>query len=498
LFTKALNEDIAMQRSTGRLFVAVCLFAGVGLFAPAVLAQGEEDSAAPAAGEAAPVRATPPDQWTSTVPPSQWPSSEQVAVPAASSPPPVSKPAARTGPPAEAGTPGWMLSRPGPVMSGLDWHGNLELDDGYVQYSGDASSFRTLKVYDSRGRFVLGPMLTHDLGHEFLGHKFFLRLTGQVVAWVRESAGSYYQINADDVYVQVGQQGLWDFMAGRFLTWRVFRKGLGFDLYTLEDTGARTSNNFTDGSWLPHMYEVNNIFMRDPAITPAGRAALHLYPTSWSGIELVGSYGHLDSSQNVLGGRLAFGIQPKDIFLLEHFSLLAGAEYQAVSPDYQLTLSDGQTPCAKCNSKRTYGAGGSAGFAWQPIDLAFSFAYGKQHNYFDQTDELDSPNRTFSLGGYLQVDAGSLFMPRSLIVGGAFFRTECRGIRCTTTANNAEEFDRHDQLAAYVAYPLGFNNAVVKLVLSEATGYQELLSPGNTTKLNATMYSARLRFAYYY
>ena len=485
MFANALNEDISMHRSTGRVFVIVCLFAGAGLFAPAVLAQSEEDSAAPAAAEAAPVRPAPPGP---------LPSSEQVAVPAAPSPPPVSKPAARTGPPAEAGLPGWMWAPPAPhVSSGFDWHGNLELDDGYVRYSGDASSFRTLTVYDSRGRFVLGPLLTQDLGNDY-----FLRETGQVVAWVRESAGSYYQINADDVYVQVGKQGLWDFMAGRFLTWRVFRKGLGFDLYTLEDTGARTTNNYTDGSWLPHMYEVNNIFMRDPAITPAGRAAFHLYPTSWSGIELVGSYGHLDSSRNVLGGRLAFGIQPKDIFLLEHFSLLAGAEYLAVSPDYQLTLSDGQTPCGKCNSKRAYGAGGSAGFAWKPIDLAFSLAYGKQHNYLDQTDELDSPNRTFSWGGYLQLDPGSVLMHRALIVGGAFFRTECRGIQCTTTANNAEEYDRHDQLAAYVAYPLGFNNAVVKLVFSEATGYQELLNPGNTTKLNAHMYSLRLRFAYYY
>ena len=89
-------------------------------------------------------------------------------------------------------------------------------------------------------------------------------------------------------------------------------------------------------------------------------------------------------------------------------------------------------------------------------------------------------------------------MNRSLIVGGAFFRNECRGIQCTSTANNAEEYDRHDQIAYYVAYPLGFNNAVVKLVFSQATGYQELLSPGNTNKLNASMYSLRLRFAYYY
>ncbi len=426
----------------------------------------------------------------------------------------VSKPAARTGPPLEAGLPGWMVTTPAPpvwsgldwdfwcpnwathgaapaphVSSGLDWHGNLELDDGYVKYSWDQASYRPVTVLDSRGRFVLGPMLTQNLGHDF-----FLRETGQVVAWAREvHDGQHYQINADDVYVQVGQQGLWDFMAGRFLTWRVFRKGLGFDLYTLEDTGARTSTNYTDqNGFFPHLYEVDYIFMRDPSITPAGRAAFHLYPTSWSGIELVGSYGHLEGSQNVLGGRLAAGMK------LKYFSLLAGAEYQAVWGDQPAVYSD-STPCAKCNSRRHYGAGGSAAVTpLQQIEIAFSLAYGKEHNYLDLNDEIDTPKKTFSWGGYLQIDVLSFAVNRSLIVGGAFFRNECRGIQCTSTANNAEEYDRHDQIAYYVAYPLGFNNAVVKLVFSQATGYQELLSPGNTNKLNASMYSLRLRFAYYY
>jgi hypothetical protein len=377
------------------------------------------------------------------------------------------------------------------MSSGLEWHGNLELDDGYVRYSWDQASYKPVTVLDSRGRFVLGPMLTQNLGNGY-----FLRETGQFVAWAREvpgtAGGALYQINVDDVYVQVGQQGLWDFMAGRFLTWRVFRKGLGFDLYTLEDTGARLDTNYTDGNWFPHMYEVNTIFMRDPAIAPAGRAAFHLYPTSWSGIELVGSYGHLQGSQNVLGGRLAAGVK-----LLKYASLLAGAEYQAVWGDQQAVLSDG-TPCAKCNTRREYGAGGSLAVTpLRPIEAALSFAYGKEHNYLDLNDETASPKRTYSLGGYLQLDAGSLFMPRSLIVGGAFFRTELRGID-NTAGGTVDEYDRHDQLAAYVAYPLGFNNAVVKLVFSEAAGHQQLLNQGNQTTTDGHMYSVRLRFAYYY
>jgi len=362
------------------------------------------------------------------------------------------------------------------VSPGLEWHGNLELDNGYVQYTADTSSFQKLTVYDSRGRFVLGPMFTRNLGDDY-----FLRVTGQVVAWVREIQ-NIYQINAEDVYVQVGQQGRWDLMVGRFLTWRVFRKGLGFDLYTLEDTGARTTDNYTDSSWFPHAYEVNTIFLRDPAIGPSGRAAFHLYPTSWSGIELVGIYGHLNNGQDVLGGRLAAGMK------LEYFSLLAGAEYQAVSSDHQLLLSD-STPCDKCASERTYGVGGSLAFTpVRPIEIAVSFAESWDHNY-DFQNALDTPKTTRSWGGYGQLDAGSFFMPRSLFVGGAFFRTEFN------STGGTPEYDRHDQRAAYFAYPLGFNNAVVKLVFSEAIGYQQ---PANPPNLNAHMYSVRLRFAYYY
>jgi len=78
-------------------------------------------------------------------------------------------------------------------------------------------------------------------------------------------------------------------------------------------------------------------------------------------------------------------------------------------------------------------------------------------------------------------------MHRSLIAGGAFFRTEYR--------NEDDLYHRHDQLAAYLAYPLGFNNAVVKLVFSKATGHQE---HRQDPIVDGDMYSLRLRFAYYY
>jgi hypothetical protein len=463
------------ESSTDRVFIALGLIAGAVLLAPpSVQAQGKGGADAFESEEAAPVQPSPV-----LAPPIPSSSSDDTAVVVKSAP--AAPKIARTGAPAEAGIPGWTLSPPGPIVSGLDWHGNLELDDGYVKYSWNTSAQPEV-VYDSRGRFVLGPMLTHNLGDNY-----FLRVTGQAVAWVQESL-NYYQINADDVYVQVGKQGLWDFMAGRFLTWRVFRKGLGFDLYTLEDTGARVTGNFDPGSgWFAHMYEVNTIFLRDPGATaPSARAAFHLYPTTWSGLELVGAYGHTRGNQDVLGGRLAGGINPK------YFSLLVGAEYQVSSLDQRQGTTDTTTlvfvPCDKCGTGRTYGAGGGLVLTpAQEIEIAFNYAKGKNETWAAAAGAAYTSNTTQSWGGYAQLDAGSLLINRSLILGGAFFRTE--------NTNQDDDYQRHDQFAAYLAYPLGFNNAVAKLVFSRATGYQQLHG-GDT--LDAGMYSVRLRFAYYY
>ena len=458
-----------------RVLIAVCLLVGGTLFAPTVQAQGKGDADAFESDEAAPAVPSPV-----LAPPVRSSSSDDTAAVVKSSP--VHSKPARTGAPAEAGLPGWMSALPPPPMSsGLDWHGNLELDDGYVKYSWNTSD-PPEKVYDSRGRFVLGPLLTHNLGNDY-----FLRVTGQVVAWVSEEL-NYYQINAEDVYVQVGQQGLWDFMAGRFLTWRVFRRGLGFDLYTLEDNGARVKPNFSDTSELfKPKYEVNTIFMRDSGTVPSARAAFHLYPTPWSGIELVGSYGRLQSGGNVLGGRLAAGIKQK------YFNALVGAEYETWTPAQQQFQTDQSTgisvPCDQCGKEKKYGAGGSLAFTpMQAIEIGVSAADGKHDIAEDVTTYAHKYDETRSYGGYAQFDVGSLAMaPISFIVGGSWFHTEY--------SDEDGLYQRHNQYAGYLAYPLGFNNAVAKLVVSKASGHQE---HRQDPFVDAEMYSVRLRFAYYY
>jgi len=80
------------------------------------------------------------------------------------------------------------------------------------------------------------------------------------------------------------------------------------------------------------------------------------------------------------------------------------------------------------------------------VEIALSFAEGKDEKW-DSTLAYSS-HTTRSWGGYLQLDAGSVLMARSLIAGGSFFRTE--------DTNQDNDYQRHHQLAAYLAYPLGF------------------------------------------
>src|SRR5437588_282202 len=114
---------------------------------------------------------------------------------------------------------------------------SAEVDVGYAQYTFDSPTYKPERFYDVRGRFVMGPTLTH----EFSGH-YFIRARGEAVAWLRDVVGQY-QVNVDDVWAQVGDKGRWDLKVGRFFSWRVYHKGLGVDLYTLDDTGARSEND---------------------------------------------------------------------------------------------------------------------------------------------------------------------------------------------------------------------------------------------------------------
>lgn len=363
----------------------------------------------------------------------------------------------------------------------LEWHGGLELDAGYAVYNFQDPTVPREDLYDFRGRFVVGPTITHEFGDDW-----FVRGRAELVGWVRERT-NIYQINVDDVFAQVGQKGLWDFKAGRFRAWRVYHKGLGFDLYTLEDLGAckfgncATQNGQNFG---PHTYEVSHLYNRGTA----GHAAVHVYPTEWSGVELLGEYGSTDTS-NILGGRLAAMIT------FPYVRVSGAAEYRTSRPTIEIAppdLNGVPVPCPKCGTSVEYGFGGSLEVTVKPVEVGLNAAQTKREAFTikDGTPDLAGSGITTSLGGYAELDVGSFTFKRSLIVGFGLNRTE--------VLVDTLDFDQHYQGAAYVSYPLGFNAASLKLVVSRATLLMERDSGNGIifNEINTDTNAARLRFTY--
>jgi hypothetical protein len=368
---------------------------------------------------------------------------------------------------------GW---KPPPMESTLEWHGGLETDGTYASYTIKDDLDRPQAFYDVRGRFVVGPTLEHRFGAD---KTWFVAARGELVGWVRERGA--YQVNADDVYGQVGKKGLWDVKFGRFESWRVYHKGAGFDRYTIEDNGACATTSVScsqeSGTFGPHTYEVNYNYYRDPF----GRAALHLYPTPWSGIEVFGLMGNADGP-NTLGGRAA---------ALVHFPYVrasAAVEYRATRP-----ARKPEDSCPKCsNVSDSIGYGGGVELTIKPVAAGVNVAQGKYETYNVTSGAFDSDashTRT-SMGGYAEVDVGSLTLERSLVVGFGLNRTE--------VLDKVNNFEQHYQGSAYALFPLGFQDASVKLVVSQAT-LDSQSDEGNGIALavpTKTMRAARVRFTY--
>jgi hypothetical protein len=359
-----------------------------------------------------------------------------------------------------------------PARSAMQFevHGNSETDVGYAKYTFSDPNYNNEEFFDFRGRFVLGA----DVDHGFADNYFF-HGRGQYVLWLREQP-LQYQVNADDVYIQVGERGIWDFLIGRFMTWRVYRKGLGYDLYTLEDTGALAVNsslNVTASSYGPHLYEVDEIYLR----STQGRAGLHLYPSSWSGLELVGQYGR-NGTANSIGARAAGKVEYGPV------SIAVGAEAKHAQPAIE------NPACDMCGVVNTGGFGGGLVLDLHIVELGANAAieHSSLYGLTDGTFDKSSSGKRTSFGGYLELDPGSLLINRSLIIGA--------GLNQTETLVEAGDEQKHVQSAAYVAFPLGFNDGVVKFVLSKA---DLTISPRNNVEERIShMYAARLRVAVYF
>ena len=389
--------------------------------------------------------------------------------------------------------------------SALKWkggflYGNIELDVGYADYEyPDRKGTPHEVLYDMRGRIVFGPMFTFDLGKGY-----YLNATGTLVGWVLEQANEY-QINVDDAYAEIGHTddgaGNWGFKLGRFMTWRVYHKGLGFDLYTLEDAGPTIDPPVSGKDYLLHTYEVDYIYLRNsPYVNEsAGRAALEYFPTRFLGFQLAGAYGLAEAlSSNTIGARFAGDFHWKFI------NASIGAEYRQQTltaaifePQNPGTPQEEYIECADCGFSYNKGVGGSLIFKYKPIELGGGAAKGWDVAHVTAggadggSDLNDAATRTrMSYGGYAELDVGHLLFKRVLVLGAGYQNTEYI----------VENFEQRYlvQGVAYVAYRLGFNDAMVKFVFSRSAGerYDPTDPEGNAyIKYDRNLTSGRFRFS---
>ena len=148
--------------------------------------------------------------------------------------------------------------------------------------------------------------------------------------------------------------------------------------------------------------------------------------------------------------------------------------------------------CPNCGVSHSYGFGGSVEVTVKPIELGLSGAQSHETTYTATNGTLDNDasNTRTSLGGYAEVDVGQLAFARSLVLGFGLNRTE--GV------DQVDNFEQPYQGAAYVLFPLGFNAASLKLVLSQATlDIESANGDGSATLLpRSTMRAVRLRLTY--
>jgi hypothetical protein len=459
--TSVLRPQSLLSRLTFSLQLTVIAAAISSAFVarPAFAAdEDEEEEAAPPSDEGTPAKPTKREE--------QQKSAAERTTP--TPPPPTTAPPEKPVQRPPPGLPPWQRDSAVPNTVDLELHGGMEVDIGRARYSYSTTTQNPESFYDFRGRFVLGGVLTKDLGHDV-----YIRGVGQTVAWLREQQDQY-QINADDVFAQIGMGQLWDLAAGRFFSWRVYRKGLGYDLYTLEDTGALKLGPYEGGTFGPHVYEADDIYYREQA----GRVALHLYPVKYLGFELLSEYGKEGTSNT-------FGVRPAVNFTYSILSLSAAAETRTTD------IAVDNAGCPTCGHQSRTGYAGGAVIAFSPIEVGFN--YGHQRTKIigatpPATQDSDASNTRQSYGGYFEFDVGTLAFQQSLKLGFGANHTEF-------LTDDGNDHEIHNQYAAYIAMPLGFNQAMVKLVLSDA---ELSVGGGPTTPYDSRMRSGRLRFSMAY
>ena len=388
--------------------------------------------------------------------------------------------------------------------TGLGLSGSAWVDTGYEQIIRGHSPMVSAdtKEWVQQARAVLRATPTYSDGKFFVqGQMEVVGNSDQIHSQSDAGAGI---VDIDDLWLRVGSWNSWDVKVGRYEGWEMYHTGMGLDINTIERRGA-TQNGFGSATFeRPDYYGATYLHDR-PSQQAVGNVALHLYPTPFFRVELLGQLGAdavaTNSGSNTLGGR------PAAILDLGLVKVKVGGEYlkQTHSDSYITSILDMNcnSTQAKSDSKFSIvrkGVGGSLQFVFDPtIEFGVSGGIGWVNSNPTDTGAPSATGtyKTTSVGGFANLGLGSLLSPnlRDLIFGA--------GVDWTTqTDDNRDNNGKVDYTANLQAFGalqyLVAHQLFVKAVIAYARSDFELaqIGGGGGGTWSNDMWSARLRLMY--
>jgi hypothetical protein len=368
--------------------------------------------------------------------------------------------------PAKAGRDRFVIG-----LSGWGW-----LDTAYVKFApwgqdANAISQDQQAYATQQGRMLLRVSPTYSFTNWFV--------QGQVELVGTENQGINRSdvggADTDDLWLRIGQWNRWDFQVGRFEAWEVFHLGMGLDQNTFERQGAVAKGD-------PGLIRSGYYGLTDNEFRPttaSGNMAVHYYPLPFLRFEALTTVG------SGAAGPL-IGTRPVAILDLGWLKLKGGVEWQRQTD---------QVPSQQDKVTKR-GVGGAVQFVFEPhVEFGLNVAQGTVVS-IDQNG-LPQPASSYtrtSFGGFANVSNGSVRYPLMFGVGGLFTRD--RDQANTADPNVVDDYWLWQGFAA-VQYVV-FQQLYIKLVGSYSRAHFLEASTKPPVIYDNEMYSARLRFAFYF
>ena len=352
-------------------------------------------------------------------------------------------------------------------LSGWGW-----VDNSYQKFGPSTTdpmfTATNIKVWKAQSRMLLRVTPTYAIDREhFIQGQVELVGTGDQTIG-REAVGG---ADTDDLWLRFGQWNKWDFTIGRFEGWEVFHLGMGLDFNTFERQGADAQAN----------PQIAFYGLTDNQFRPGGQvgnAAIHVYPFPFLRFELLGMAGSFSGP--------VWATRPVGILDFGWVKFKAGVEYQ------KLIAANTSTDNTSRTSK---GVGGALQFVLAPhIEFGVNAAQGTVLDV-DRLGVLrpeGSITRT-SIGAFANVSNGDPLHPFIIGVGSMMTWTEDQnGIE----PNPIDSYWLYQGFVAaqYVVSDVMF----IKLVGGYSKAHFEQAGNDPRVIFDNEMYSARLRFSFYF